>query len=164
MTPYIGGLRAAIGIGAASVTLVLAFRPLQRRIGPILLVSGAIYGLAIIGVGLSTNYVVAFAFLAILAGANSVSGFIRSTLVPLTTPENMRARVLAPENVFIGASNELGGYESGVTAAWFGLVGAVAFGGVGTLIVVGAYAFVFKSLRRVDAFTDVQVPEDSILG
>ena len=79
--------------------------------------SGAIYGLAIIGVGLSTNYVVAFAFLAILAGANSVSGFIRSTLVPLTTPENMRARVLAPENVFIGASNELGGYESGVTAA-----------------------------------------------
>ena len=155
----LGGLRAAVGIGAASVTLVLAFRPLQRRIGPILLTAVAIYGLAIVGVGLSTNYVVAFAFLAISAGADSVSVFIRSTLVPLATPENMRGRVLALENVFIGASNELGGYESGLTAAWFGLVGAVALGGVGTLLVVGAYAFVFKSLRKVDAFADVRPPE-----
>ena len=151
----LGGLRAAVGIGAGLVTLVLAFRPLTRRVGPILLVAVAIYGLATIGVGLSTNYVIAFAFLMIAAGADSVSVFIRSTLVPMATPENMRGRVLAMENVFIGASNELGGYESGVTAAWFGLVGAVVLGGGGTLLVVLAYTFVFKSLRNVDVFEDV---------
>ena len=151
----LGGLRAAVGIGAGLVTLVLAFRPLQRRVGPVLLFAVAIYGLATIGVGFSTNYVVAFGFLMLAAGADSVSVFIRSTLVPMATPENMRGRVLAMENVFIGASNELGGYESGVTAAWFGLVGAVTLGGVGTLLVVFAYTFVFTSLRNVDVFEDV---------
>lgn len=151
----LGGLRAAGGIGAAIVTIVLAFRPLRRQIGPVLLVCVAIYGVATIGVAFSTNYVLAFGLLMILSGADAVSVFIRSTLVPLATPPNMRGRVLAMENVFIGASNELGGYESGVTAAWFGLIGAIALGGVGTLLVVGAYAFVFKSLLRVDTFEDV---------
>lgn len=151
----LGGLRAAVGIGAASVTFALAFRPLERRVGPILLAAVALFGLGTIGVALSTNYVVAFGFLMLSAGADSVSVFIRSTLVPLATPENMRGRVLALENVFIGASNELGGYESGLTASWFGLVGALMFGGVGTLAVVGAYVFVFRSLRDVDTFSDV---------
>ena len=151
----LGGLRAAVGIGAASVTLVLAFRPLERRVGPILLTAVAVFGLGTIGVGLSTNYIAAFGFLMLSAGADSVSVFIRSTLVPLATPENMRGRVLALENVFIGASNELGGYESGLTASWFGLVGALMFGGAGTLAVVAAYAFVFRSLREVDTFSDV---------
>ncbi len=151
----LGGLRAAVGIGAGLVTLVLAFWPLRRRIGPTLLVAVAIFGLGTIGVGLSTNYIVAFGFLMLTAGADSVSVFIRTTLVPFATPENMRGRVLALENVFIGASNELGGYESGVTAAWFGLVGAIVLGGSGTLIVVVAYTFIFKSLRNVDVFEDV---------
>ncbi len=151
----LGGLRAAVGIGAGLVTLVLAFRPLRRRVGPTLLLVVAIFGLGTIGVGLSTNYVVAFGFLMIAAGADAVSVFIRSSLVPLATPANMRGRVLAMENVFIGASNELGGYESGVTAAWFGLVGAIVLGGAGTLLVVVAYTFVFTSLRNVDVFDDV---------
>ena len=152
----LGGLRAAVGIGAALVTIGLAIKPLERRIGPILLGAVAIYGLGTMGVALSTNYIVAFGFLMLLAGADSVSVFIRTTLVPLATPESMRGRVLALENVFIGASNELGGYESGLTASWFGLVGALMFGGVGTLVVVGAYAFVFRSLLEVDTFSDVR--------
>ncbi len=152
----LGGLRAAVGIGAALVTIALAIRPVERRVGPILLIAVAVFGLGSIGVGLSTNYIAAFIFLMISAGADSVSVFIRTTIVPLATPENMRGRVLALENVFIGASNELGGYESGLTAAWFGLVGAVVFGGVGTLLVVGVYSFGFTALRRVDRFTDVR--------
>lgn len=152
----LGGLRAAVGIGAALVTITLAIRPVERRVGSVLLVAVAIFGLGTIAVGLATNYFVAFGFLMVSAGADSMSVFIRSTIVPLATPENMRGRVLALENVFIGASNELGGYESGLTASWFGLVGAVAFGGVGTLVVVGVYSFGFKALRNVDRFTDVR--------
>lgn len=151
----LGGLRAAEGVGAGLITLVLAFRPLTRRVGPSLLVAVAIFGIATIGVGFSTSYVLACGLLMVVSGADAVSVFIRSSLVPLATPENMRGRVLAMENVFIGASNELGGYESGVTAAWFGLVGAIALGGVGTLFVVVAYTLVFKSLLRVDGFDDV---------
>ncbi|NNF55189.1 MAG: MFS transporter [Acidimicrobiales bacterium] len=152
----LGWLRAAISIGAASVTLTLAARPLSRRVGPILLWSVAVFGAGTIVLGITRNFVVAMIALLVLGGADSVSVFIRSTLVPLATPENMRGRVLALENVFIGASNELGGFESGATGALFGLVGAVIFGGAATLGVVAVFAFVFPALRHVDSFSDVR--------
>lgn len=151
----LGWLRAAIGIGAAVVTLSIAARPIERRVGAVLLWAVATFGVATIVLGLTTNFAVAMVALLIVGGSDSVSVFIRSTLVPLATPENMRGRVLALENVFIGGSNELGAFESGLAAAWLGLVGAILFGGAGTLAVVGAYAFVFPALRRIDRFSDV---------
>ncbi len=152
----LGYLRAAVGVGAGAITLGLAFRPVRRRVGRVLLVSVAIFGVATIALGFTTNFVVAIVSLFILGGADSVSVFIRSTLVPLATPEAMRGRVLALESVFIGASNELGAFESGVTAAFFGLVGAVVFGGVGTLAVVAGFWVFFPALRDVDRFVDAQ--------
>ncbi len=152
----VGWLRAATGIGAASVTLVLAARPLTRRVGPVLMVAVGIFGAATIVLGLTRNFVVAFIAVLVLGGSDSVSVFIRATLVPLATPENMRGRVLALESVFIGASNELGAFESGVTAAWFGLAGAVVFGGAGTLVVVAGFCLFFPALRSIDRFADAR--------
>jgi hypothetical protein len=108
-------------------------------------------------IGLTRSYLVAFLALAVASAGDAVSVFIRSTLVPLATPEEMRGRVLAVENVFIGASNELGAVESGITAAAFGLVGAVLFGGIGTLLVVAVWWRYFPDLRRVNRFSDVRV-------
>lgn len=152
----LGFLRASVGIGAGLVTLSLAWRPVRRHVGRVLLVAVAIFGLGTIALGLTTNFTVAIVALAVLGGADSVSVFIRSTLVPLATPENMRGRVLALESVFIGASNELGAFESGVTAAFFGLVGAVLFGGVGTLAVVGGFWLFVPALRNIDRFADAR--------
>ncbi len=152
----LGWLRAAVGIGAATVTLFLAWRPISRRVGPVLLGAIAVFGVATIALGLTTSFVVAMIALVVLGGADSISVFVRATIVPLATPEAMRGRVLALESVFIGASNELGAFESGVTAAWFGLVGAVVFGGAGTLVVVGAFWFLFPALRHIDRFADAR--------
>jgi MFS family permease len=109
----LGLLRAAIGIGAGSVTLYLAVRPVTRRVGRTLLVTVAVFGVGTIVLGATTSFAVAFVALVVLSGADSISIFIRSTLVPLVTPRDKRGRVLAVEAVFIGASNELGAFESG---------------------------------------------------
>lgn len=154
----LGWLRAAIGIGASSVTLALVFRPLRRRIGAALLSSIGVFGIATIALGLTTNFVVALVALTVLGGSDAISMFIRATLVPLATPEAMRGRVLALESVFIGASNELGAFESGVTAAMFGLVGAVVLGGAGTLAVVAGFWVFFPAMRRIDRFADARPP------
>jgi MFS family permease len=148
----LGWLRAAGGIGAAVVTLVLAVRPVARRVGRRLLVAVAVFGLGTLVLGVTRNYAVAFVALAVLSGADSVSVFIRSTLVPLVTPQAMRGRVLAVENVFIGASNELGAFESGVAGAFLGPAGAVILGGAATLVVAGIWARQFTALRDVDRF------------
>ena len=116
----LGWLRAAVGIGAGAVTLVLVLRPVTRRIGNVLLVTVALFGAGTIVLGVTTSFVVAFLALAALSGADSVSVFIRSTLVPLVTPDDKRGRVLAVEAVFIGASNELGAFESGVVGQLLG--------------------------------------------
>jgi len=152
----LGGLRAAIGAGATLAAVVLSWRPLRQRVGPSLLGVVALFGVMTIVIGLTRNYVVAFLAFTVASAGDAVSVFIRSTLVPLATPEEMRGRVLAVENVFIGASNELGAVESGITAAAFGLVGAVLFGGVGTLVVVGFWLRFFPDLRRVNRFSDVR--------
>lgn len=151
----LGWLRASIGLGAALTTLMLAWRPLQRHVGRILLVTVGVFGIATLVIGVTRSFAVVFVALFVAAGSDSISVFIRSNLVPLATPENMRARVLATESVFIGASNELGAFESGVTASVFGLVGAIFFGGFGTIAVVVGWWIFFPTLRDVDRFSDV---------
>ena len=150
----LGWLRA-VGIGAGIVAIGLSIHPLRRHLGRRLLWMVAVFGLGTICLGLTSNFVVAFGAIVVLAGADAVSMFVRLTLVPLATPEDMRGRVLAVENVFIGASNELGAAESGLTAAFMGLVGAVVFGGVATLAVVALWWRCFPALRDLDTFDDV---------
>jgi MFS family permease len=148
----LGWLRAAIGIGAGVVTLWLAVRPVSRRVGRTLLVAVALFGVGTIALGLTTSFAVAFLALLALSGADSVSVFIRSTLVPLVTPHHMRGRVLAVEAVFIGASNELGAFESGVVGQLLGPAVAVVLGGAGTLVVAALWWRLFPALRTVDGF------------
>jgi MFS family permease len=149
-----GWLRAAPGVGAVVISLLLAIRPVRRRVGTSLFAVVAMFGVSTIVLGLTHDYVVAFLALVILASADSVSVFIRATLVPMATPDHMRGRVSAVENVFIGASNEVGAFESGVAATLVGVGPAVVFGGAATLVVVGLWSFLFPSLRRVDTFAD----------
>ncbi len=153
----LGWLRAADGIGAASVSIVLAFVTFRRNVGKVLLFAVAVFGLATISLGLTTNYGVAFASIFVLSAADAISVYIRSSIVPLATPENMRGRVISLENVFIGGSNELGSLESGVAAQLIGLVGAIVTGGVGTLAIVAIWWWKFPALRDVDKFIDVRV-------
>ncbi len=153
----LGWLRAAAGIGAGLMTLVLAVRPLTRRVGRTLLGVVAVFGVFTIVLGLTRTFVVAFAAIVVLSGADAVSVFIRATLVPLMTPAAKRGRVSAVENVFIGASNELGAFESGVVGQLLGTTGSVVLGGLATLAVALSWCFVFPQLRRVDGFP---VPTD----
>jgi MFS family permease len=148
----LGVLRAAVGIGAGSVTLFLTVRPVARRVGRVLLVTVAVFGVGTIVLGATTSFVIAFVALAALSGADSISVFIRSTLVPLVTPNEKRGRVLAVEAVFIGASNELGAFESGVVGQLLGPAVAIVLGGAATLAIAGLWWSVFPALRNVDRF------------
>jgi len=150
-----GWLRAAPGIGGALLTAVMAIRPVRRRIGRALFIAVAVFGVATIVFGSTRSYAVAFVALLVLSGADAISVFIRATLVPLATPDRMRGRVMAVENVFIGASNELGAFESGVAAQLIGVGPAVTVGGVLTLGVVAVWTVVFRPLREIDRFDDV---------
>jgi MFS family permease len=150
-----GWLRAAPGLGAAVMAILIAFRPVRRRVGRTLLVVVGIFGLATLVLGFTKSYLVAFIALVVLSAADMVSVFIRGSLVPLVTPDEKRGRVLAVENVFIGASNELGAFESGVAAQAIGVPATVIGGGLGTLVVVGIWAVSFPSLRNVDRFEDL---------
>lgn len=151
-----GWLRAAPGIGAGLMGLVLAFRPVTRRVGPTLLAVVAIFGAFHVTLGVTTNYVVAFLSLVIAAGADMVSMTIRSTLVPLATPDEQLGRVSAVEGVFIGASNELGAFQSGVAARWLGVPLAVAGGGIATVAIAAGFAVFVPSVRRIDTYDDVR--------
>jgi MFS family permease len=151
----LGWLRAAGGIGAVLIAAVLAVKPVTTRIGRVLLISVAVFGVATIALGVTRSYVIAFAAIAVLSAADMVSVYIRGTLVPLVTPDQVRGRVLAAENVFIGASNELGAFESGVTGQFLGTVGAVVLGGVLTLAVAGLWWLRFPMLRDVNRFEDL---------
>ena len=151
-----GLLRAAPGIGAAVMAVALARRPVTRRVGRTLLYAVAIFGVATVVLGLTRSFAVAFVALVVLSGADMVSVFIRSSLVPLVTPDEKRGRVLAVENVFIGASNELGAFESGLAAQAVGTPAAVVGGGVATVLIVGTFWVAFPSLRDVDRFEDLE--------
>jgi MFS family permease len=161
----VGWLRAAGGMGAATVTAILAIKPIRQRVGRNLLAAVAIFGIATIVLGATRTFAVAFVAMFVLSGADSISVFIRATLVPLVTPTDKRGRVLAVENVFIGASNELGAFESGVAGQWLGAGGAVVLGGAATLAVAGSWAALFPALRGIDRFpTPVSSTENSELG
>jgi MFS family permease len=142
----LGLLRTAPGVGAAVMAVALAHRPLRGRAGPTLLWSVA--GICTILFGVSTSLVLSMISLICLGAADMVSVIIRATLVQLRTPDEMRGRVMAVDMVFIGTSNELGQFESGLTAQWFGTVPAVLLGGVGTLVVIAVWAWIFPELRR----------------
>jgi MFS family permease len=132
----LGWLRAAPSIGALVMALYLAHRPPLRRAGPTLLLSVAGFGAATIGFGLSRNLELSFVMLALTGAFDNVSIVVRGTLVQLLTPDAMRGRVSAVNTIFIVSSNELGAFESGMTAHWFGTVASVVGGGIGTLLVV----------------------------
>src|SRR6202521_1659377 len=144
----LGLLRTAPGVGAAAMAVALAHRPLRGRAGPTLLWSVAGFGICTILFGVSTSLVLSLVSLIFLGAADMVSVIIRATLVQLRTPDEMRGRVMAVDMVFIGTSNELGQFESGLTAQWFGTVPAVLLGGVGTLVVIAVWAWIFPELRR----------------
>jgi MFS family permease len=146
----LGVLRASQGIGALATAVLLAHRPLNRRSGATMLACVFGFGLSTIGFGLSRNLALSLVALALMGGCDMVSVIIRHTLIQLGTPDAMRGRVSSVNMVFIGASNEVGQFESGITAEWFGTVPAVVFGGIGTLLVVIAWAWMFPALRRVD--------------
>lgn len=155
-----GWLRAAPGVGAAAMALVLAVAPVRRRVGPVLLVSVGIFGLGTIVFGLTRSYTVAFLALVVISAADMVSMFIRGSIVPLATPEDQLGRVTAVEGVFIGASNELGAFESGVAARAVGLPWAIAGGGAITMLIAISFAWLFPSLRRLDTFAEVTAERD----
>jgi MFS family permease len=151
----LGALRSAPALGAATTGLWLATHPVDGRAGLKMLGCVALFGVATIVFGLSRSFALSLAALVATGAADMVSVFVRSALVQLATPDAMRGRVSAVNMVFIGASNELGEFESGVTAQWFGAVPSVVLGGVGTLAVVALWAFAFPDLRRVDRLGDV---------
>lgn len=152
----LGLLRAAPAAGAALVSIGLGLRPLSRHLGPAMFAGVAIYGVFTIVFALSVNYWLSLACLAILGAADMISVFVRQSLIQLQTPDHMRGRVSAVSMLFIGASNELGEFESGLMAWMMGAVTASIVGGVGTLAVVALWMALFPQLRRVDRVEAVQ--------
>lgn len=145
-----GVLRAGPAIGAAGVALLLAARPISRRAGVVMFSAVAVFGAATIVFAISRSIWLSVAALTVLGGADMLSVYIRQTLVQILTPDPMRGRVAAVSTLFVGASNELGEFESGVAARFLGPIGAALFGGIGALVVTGLWAVLFPALRRAD--------------
>ena len=148
----LGLLRTAPGMGAAVCSIALAFYPITRRVGAWMFGGVAVFGLGTIVLGSTGTFLVALVALFLMGAGDMVSVYIRHLLVQYETPDEIRGRVSAVNSVFIGASNELGEFESGLTAGWFGLVRAVLFGGAATLAVTGIWAVLFPVLSRMDRF------------
>jgi MFS family permease len=155
----LGLLRTAPGVGAALMALLLAHRPLRGRSGLALLWAVAGFGVFTIIFGLSRSLTVSLIALVLLGASDMISVIIRATLTQLATPDQMRGRVTAVDMIFIGASNELGQFESGVTAQWFGTVPAVVLGGVGTLLVIALWTWLFPELRSAGPLHEIKVSE-----
>jgi MFS family permease len=158
----LGLLRTAPGIGAAFMAVAVAHRPIRGRSGPTLLWSVAGFGICTILFGVSKSLTLSLLALICLGAADMVSVIIRATLVQLRTPDEMRGRVMAVDMVFIGTSNELGQFESGVTAQWFGTVPAVLLGGIGTLVVIALWAWWFPELRRAGKLHEMKSVAEEI--
>ena len=146
----LGLLRSAPAVGALLMSLWLARFPVERKVGLTMFTAVGIFGVATIAFGLSTSFWFSLAVLVMLGAADMISMVIRSAFVQLETPDEMRGRVSAVNGLFIGASNQLGEFESGVTAHWFGTVPAVVLGGVGTLVVTGVWMKLFPTLTHRD--------------
>jgi len=149
----LGMLRSAPGVGAALMAIAVAHHPIRRRAGLTMLLSVAAFGVLTIVFGISHSLILSLVALFLLGASDMVSVIIRATLIQVATPDEMRGRVNAVDMLFIGVSNELGEFESGVTAQWFGTVPAVVLGGVGTLLVIAAWAWLFPELREADQLT-----------
>jgi hypothetical protein len=148
----LGLLRTAPGVGAALTAFAMGVAPIERHVGRWMFGGVALFGASTVVFGLSKSFPVSLVALVLLGGGDMVSVYIRHLLVQLETPDAIRGRVSAVSSMFIGASNELGEFESGVTARWFGVVRATVLGGLATLIVIGIYLKAFPSLRRMDRF------------
>jgi MFS family permease len=146
----LGLLRAAPGVGAVITAVLVAHWPVRRRAGAIMLWCVFGFGVSTIVFGLSRNVAVSLVALAVAGSFDMVSVILRHTMIQLGTPDDMRGRVSAVNMVFIGASNEVGQFESGITAQWFGTVPAVVLGGIGTIAIVVIWAWLFPVLRRVE--------------
>lgn len=146
----LGLLRSAPAVGALAMSLWLARFPFERNVGRTMFTAVGVFGVATIAFGLSTSFWFSLAVLVVLGAADMISMVIRSSFVQLETPDEMRGRVTAVNGLFIGASNQLGEFESGLTAHWFGTVPAVVMGGVGTLVVTGLWIKMFPTLAKRD--------------
>jgi MFS family permease len=149
----LGMLRAAPAVGALIVSVSLTWWPIQRRVGAFMFLCVGIFGISTICFGLSRNIVFSMLALFIVGASDMVSVVIRSSILQLATPPEMRGRVSAVNSLFIGASNELGEFESGLTAQWWGAVRAVIYGGIGSLIITGLWSAWFPDLLRADKLT-----------
>jgi len=145
----LGWLQAASSLGSVSMALILAYRPALTRAGRTLLLAVAAFGLVTIVFGLSRSFALSFAMLLLLGGLDNISVVIRSTLLLVRTPDALRGRVGAVNSLFIGTSNQLGGFESGVAAQLLGPVGAVVFGGIGTILSVLFVAWYWPEMRAL---------------
>lgn len=154
----LGVMRAMPSLGAATIGLIIARRPIAREVGARMLLAVGAYGLATVGFGLSRNFPLSLLFLAALGAADMVSVFIRNTLVQLHTPDALRGRVSAVSGLAISASNELGEMESGVAAALLGPTGAVVAGGVGAVLITVLWTLGFPELRRTRTFARDYAP------
>jgi MFS family permease len=155
-----GWLRAAGGIGAALMAIWLAIRPIYTNVARNLYLSILVFGAATIVLGVTRSYWIAFLAVLVLNASDMISVFIRASIVPMVTPDAKRGRVSAAENVFIGASNELGAFESGVVSSAIGTPATVVGGGIATFVVVGTWWVAFPSLRRVKQFEDLKIEDD----
>ncbi len=155
-TTGLGLLRSAPGAGAALTSILLAFHPLGRRVGLWMFGGVAVFGLATVALGYTSSLGVAMLALFLTGAGDMVSVYVRHILVQVETPDAIRGRVSAVNAIFIGASNELGEFESGVVAAWLGLVPAIVIGGVATLAVTIVWAWRFPVLRRMDRFPQLE--------
>ncbi len=153
----LGFLRSAPAAGAFCMAFFLTHWPIKKRVGAKMFAAVAVFGIATIVFGLSVWFPVSLLALFVLGSSDMVSVNIRSSLIQLSTPDAMRGRVSSVSMLFIGASNELGEFESGTTAALMGTVPAVVAGGIGTLLVVGLWMKLFPPLTRVNKFADVAI-------
>jgi len=149
----LGILRSAPGLGAGIMAIAIAHRPLKNRAGATMLWCVAGFGLCTVIFGVSRSFAISLAALFLVGATDMVSVIVRATLIQVKTPDEMRGRVNAVDMIFIGASNELGQFESGITAQWFGAVPAVILGGIGAIVVTGLWAWMFPQLRRVNELT-----------
>lgn len=149
----LGILRGAPGVGAGIMAIAIAHRPLKNRAGATMLWCVAGFGLCTVIFGVSRSFAVSLLALFLVGATDMVSVIVRATLIQVATPDEMRGRVNAVDMIFIGASNELGQFESGITAQWFGVMPAVILGGVGAVVVTGLWAWMFPQLRRVNNLT-----------
>ena len=155
----LGLLRAMPSLGALAVSLTLLFRPIKRKAGKLMLSCVGVFGVATVVFGLSKNLYLSMFALLLVGASDMVSVVIRSSVLQLATPPEMRGRVSAVNWLFIGASNEFGEFESGLTAHWWGAVPAVVIGGIASVVVTGSAAVVFPALRRADRLTTESLRE-----